>query len=79
MSIENRAKAAAQNAEGKGQEIVGAATGTPENEAAGKAKQGKAKVRDGIEDAKDKIAETAKQVADKVSDGIEHAKNEINK
>jgi uncharacterized protein YjbJ (UPF0337 family) len=79
MSIEDRAKAAMQNAEGKGQEIIGAVTGNSEDEAAGKAKQGMAKVREGIEDAKDKISETAQGVADKVSEGIQHAKNELKK
>jgi uncharacterized protein YjbJ (UPF0337 family) len=79
MSVEDRAKAAMQNAEGKGQEIIGAVTGNSEDEAAGKAKQGMAKVREGIEDAKDKISETAQGVADKVSEGIQHAKNELKK
>ncbi len=79
MSIENRAKAAAQNAEGKGQEVVGAVTGNSQDEAKGKAKQGMAKVRDGIEDAKDKIADTAKEVADKVNEGIDRAKDELKK
>jgi uncharacterized protein YjbJ (UPF0337 family) len=78
MSTENRAKAAVQNVEGKGQEVVGAVTGNSEDEAKGKAKQGMAKVRDGIEDAKDNIADKAKQVADKVSDGIENAKKKAN-
>lgn len=77
MSIENRAKAAAQNIEGKGQEVVGAATGNSQDEAKGKAKQGMAKVREGIEDAKDNIADAAKQVAEKVSDGIENAKDKL--
>jgi uncharacterized protein YjbJ (UPF0337 family) len=79
MSIENRAKAAAQNAEGKGQEVVGAVTGSSEDEATGKAKQAAAKAREGIEDAKDTIVDKAKQVADKVRDGIEHAKDELKK
>ncbi len=77
MSIENRAKAATQNVEGKGQEVVGAVTGNSEDEAKGKAKQGMAKVREGIEDAKDNIADAAKQVAEKVSDGIENAKDKL--
>jgi uncharacterized protein YjbJ (UPF0337 family) len=79
MSIENRAKAAMQNAEGKGQEVVGAVTGSSEDKAAGKAKQGMAKVKEGIEDAKDKISETAQEVADKVSEGIQRAKDELKK
>jgi uncharacterized protein YjbJ (UPF0337 family) len=79
MSTENRAKAAVQKAEGKGQEVVGAVTGDSEDKAAGQAKQGAAKVREGIEDAKDNIADKAKQVADKVSDGIENAKDKLRK
>ncbi len=79
MSIENRAKAAAQNVEGKGQEVVGAVTGDSENEAKGKAKQGMAKIREGIEDAKDNVANAAHQVAEKISDGIEDAKDQLKK
>jgi uncharacterized protein YjbJ (UPF0337 family) len=79
MSIENRAKAAAQNLEGKGQEVVGAVTGDSQGEAAGKAKQVGAKIRDGIEDAKDGIADKAMQVADKVHDGIEDLKDKLKK
>jgi uncharacterized protein YjbJ (UPF0337 family) len=79
MSIENRAKAAAQNVEGKGQEVAGVVTGNSEDEAKGKAKQGMAKVRDGIEDAKDNIADAAKQAAEKISDGIENAKDKLKK
>ena len=77
MSIENRAKAAAQNVEGKGQEVVGAVTGSSEDEAAGKAKQTASKVRDGIEDAKDSIADNAKKLGDKVHDGIEDIKDKL--
>ncbi len=79
MSIENRAKAGAQNLEGKGQEVVGAVTGNSQDEAAGKAKQVGAKIRDGIEDAKDGIADKAKQVADKVRDGVEDVKDKMKK
>ncbi len=79
MSIEERSKAAAQNLEGKGQEAIGKATGSSEDEAAGKAKQGAAKVRDGIEDAKDKVAETAQDIGDKMKDGVDNAKRELNK
>jgi uncharacterized protein YjbJ (UPF0337 family) len=77
MSVENRAKAAGQNLEGKGQEVVGAVTGNSQDEAAGKGKQVAAKVRDGAEDAKDAIGDKAKQVADKVSDGVEDLKNKM--
>lgn len=79
MSIEDRAKAAAQNAEGKGQEAVGAVTGDRQEELAGKAKQVGANIRDGVEDAKDKVAETAKKVGDKINDGIDRSKEEMNK
>jgi uncharacterized protein YjbJ (UPF0337 family) len=77
MSIKDRADAAAQNLEGKGQEAVGKVTGSSQDEATGKAKQAAANVRDGIEDAKDKIADKANEVAGNVRDGIEHAKNEL--
>jgi len=79
MSIEDRAKAAAQNVEGKGQEVVGKATGSSQDEAAGKAKQAGAKVSEGIEDAKDKVADVANKAGDKIRDGIENTKNELNK
>jgi uncharacterized protein YjbJ (UPF0337 family) len=79
MSIEERAKAAAQNVEGKGQEVVGAVTGNTEDEAAGKAKQVGAKVREGIEDAKDKISEKAHEAGDKIREGVDRAKEELNK
>jgi uncharacterized protein YjbJ (UPF0337 family) len=55
MSIENRVKATAKNVEGKIQEVVGEVTGDPEQEAKGKAKQVEAKVRHGVEDAKDAV------------------------
>jgi uncharacterized protein YjbJ (UPF0337 family) len=79
MSIEERAKAATQNVEGKGQEVVGKVTGSADDEAAGKAKQTAAKVRDGIEDAKDKVAETAQDLGDKIRDGVDNIKREMNK
>jgi uncharacterized protein YjbJ (UPF0337 family) len=79
MSIEERAKAAAQNVEGTGQEVVGKVTGSADDEAAGKAKQTAAKVRDGVEDAKDKVAEVAQDLGDKIRDGVDNAKREMNK
>jgi uncharacterized protein YjbJ (UPF0337 family) len=79
MSIEERAKAAAQNAEGKGQEVVGKVTGSSEDEAAGQAKQTAAKVREGIEDAKDRVVDKAKDLGNKMQDGIDRAKKELNK
>jgi uncharacterized protein YjbJ (UPF0337 family) len=55
MSIEDRAKAAAKNLEGKAQEALGKVTGDPKDEAAGKAKQAEAKVRNTAEDIKDEV------------------------
>ncbi|MEH2463179.1 CsbD family protein [Nostoc sp.] len=55
MSIEDRAKAAAKNVEGKAQEALGNITGDPEDQAKGKAKQAESEVRHGIEDVKDGV------------------------
>jgi uncharacterized protein YjbJ (UPF0337 family) len=55
MSIEDRAKAVAKNLEGKAQEALGKVTGDPKDEAAGKAKQAEAKVRNTAEDIKDEV------------------------
>ncbi len=55
MSIEDRAKATAKNVEGKVQEGAGKVTGNPEDEAAGKAKQGEAKVSHTVENVKDNV------------------------
>lgn len=55
MSIEERAKAAAKNLEGKAQEALGNVTGDPEDRAEGKMKQGEAEVRNTKEDVKDRI------------------------
>jgi len=55
MSLENKAKAAAKNVEGKVQEAVGNVTGDPKNQAQGKAKQAEAKVRNAAEDVKDEV------------------------
>ncbi len=80
MSIEDRTKAAAKNVEGKGQEILGVVTDNPQDELAGKAKQAEGKVRDGIEDVKDKtdnLGDKTKHVAENVRDGIEDAKDSI--
>jgi uncharacterized protein YjbJ (UPF0337 family) len=62
MSIEDRAKATAQNIAGKAQEAIGNVTGDPQDQAEGKAKQGEAQVRHGAEDVKDKV----KDVIDKI-------------
>ncbi len=57
MSIEDRAKAAGQNIEGKAQEALGNVTGDPEDKAEGKAKQAESEVRNSVEDVKDKVKE----------------------
>jgi|GEM_PF-1123050 uncharacterized protein YjbJ (UPF0337 family) len=79
MSIENRAKAAAEKTEGAGQELVGKVTGNTEDKVAGKAKQNMGKVRDGIEDAKDSIVDAARKVSDKVHDAVEEGKDKLNR
>ncbi len=53
MSLEEKAKAAAKNIEGKAQELKGKVTGDPKDQAMGKAKQAEANVRQGAEDVKD--------------------------
>jgi len=53
MSSKNRVKATAKNIEGKVQETYGDVTGSPKNEAEGKAKQAEAKVKNTTEDVKD--------------------------
>jgi uncharacterized protein YjbJ (UPF0337 family) len=55
MSIEDRAKAAGKNIEGKAQEALGNITGDPEDKAEGKAKQAESEVRHAGEDLKDKV------------------------
>jgi uncharacterized protein YjbJ (UPF0337 family) len=55
MSLEDRAKAAAKNVEGKAQEAWGEVTGDPADKAAGKAKQGEAETRNTVEDVKDNV------------------------
>jgi uncharacterized protein YjbJ (UPF0337 family) len=55
MSLENRAKAAAKNVEGKVQEAVGDLTGNTKDKVQGKAKQAEANVRNAAEDVKDKV------------------------
>jgi uncharacterized protein YjbJ (UPF0337 family) len=60
MSIENRAKAAAKNVEGKVEEAAGKLTDNHEAQAKGKAKQVEADLRNASEDVKDK----AKQAID---------------
>ena len=55
MSLEDKAKAAAKNIEGKAQEALGNVTGDPEDKAEGKAKQAEGEVRQGVEDVKDEV------------------------
>jgi uncharacterized protein YjbJ (UPF0337 family) len=57
MSLEDRAKAAAKNVEGKVQEAVGNVTGDPKDQAEGKAKQAESQVRHTVENAKDAVKE----------------------
>ena len=62
MSLQERAKAAAKNVEGKIEEAIGNITNDPEKQAEAQAKQVEADVRNASEDVKDK----AKDVADVV-------------
>jgi uncharacterized protein YjbJ (UPF0337 family) len=62
MSLEEKAKAAAKNIEGKVQDAVGKATGDPEDQAAGKAKQVEANARNAKEDLKDSAKRTVDNV-----------------
>ncbi|HEY9859267.1 MAG TPA: CsbD family protein, partial [Candidatus Obscuribacterales bacterium] len=55
MSADDRLKATAKNVEGKIQEGIGNITGDPKDQAAGQAKQGEAKVRHTVEDAKEEV------------------------
>ncbi len=55
MSTEDKLKATAKNIEGKAQEAMGEVTGDPEDKAEGKTKQAEAKVRQEVENAKDKV------------------------
>lgn len=57
MALEDKARAAGKNIEGKAQEALGNVTGDPEDQAKGKAKQAEAEVRQGTEDVKDKVKE----------------------
>jgi len=55
MSLENRAKAAAKNVEGKVQETVGDMTGNTKDQVQGNAKQAEARVLNAAEDVKDEV------------------------
>jgi uncharacterized protein YjbJ (UPF0337 family) len=58
MSLEERAKAAAKNVEGKAQEAYGDVTGDPKHEVEGQAKQAEAEARNAKEDVKDAVKDT---------------------
>ncbi len=58
MSLEEKAKAAAKNVEGKAQEAYGDVTGDPEHKIEGKAKQAEAEARNAKEDVKDAVKDT---------------------
>ncbi|NJR51708.1 MAG: CsbD family protein [Leptolyngbyaceae cyanobacterium CSU_1_3] len=62
MSLDERAKAAGKNIEGKAQEAIGNVTGDAGDKIEGKAKQFEAEARNAKEDLKDK----AKDVVDNV-------------
>ena len=55
MSLEDRAKATAENIEGKIQDAVGELTGDRKAQIEGKAKQAEAKMRHAAENIKDEI------------------------
>lgn len=55
MGLDDKAKAAAKNIEGKAQEALGNVTGDPEDKAEGNAKQVEGQVRQGVEDVKDEV------------------------
>ncbi|KGF72201.1 hypothetical protein DO97_11130 [Neosynechococcus sphagnicola sy1] len=59
MGLDDRAKATAQNIEGKIQEAAGDLTGDPKAQAEGKAKQAEAKVHHTVEDVKDEVKKIA--------------------
>ncbi|KGF72240.1 hypothetical protein DO97_11455 [Neosynechococcus sphagnicola sy1] len=57
MSLIDRAKATDKNIKGKVQEGVGDLTGDPKLQAEGQEKQAEAKVRNSVEDVKDRVKE----------------------
>ncbi len=66
MSLQERAKAAAKNIEGKVEEAVGNITGDSERQASGQAKQVEADVRNASEDVKDKAKDVANVLHEKL-------------
>jgi uncharacterized protein YjbJ (UPF0337 family) len=65
MSLQERAKAAAQNIEGKLEEAVGNITGDTDKQTEGKAKQVEASIRNASEDVKDRARDIADVIKDK--------------
>ncbi|WP_088894977.1 CsbD family protein [Leptolyngbya ohadii] len=61
MSLEERAKAAAKNVEGKVQEAIGNLTGDEQAQVEGKAKQAEAELRNAKEDVKDGVKDIVDQ------------------
>jgi uncharacterized protein YjbJ (UPF0337 family) len=55
MSTEDKAKATAENVEGKAQEAMGNIKGDPQDKAEGKAKQSEAEARHAVENVKDAV------------------------
>ena len=85
MSLQERAKAGAQNIEGKIEEAIGNITHDSSKQAEGQAKQVEANIRNASEDAKDKakdvaniVKEKAKDVAESVEKKAKDVKNSIN-
>lgn len=68
MSLQERAKAAAKNIEGKIEEAVGDLTGDSSKQAEGQAKQVEANIRNAEEDVKEKAQDLADAVRDKARD-----------
>jgi uncharacterized protein YjbJ (UPF0337 family) len=84
MSLQERAKAVAQDIEGKLEEAIGNITGDTDKQNDGKSKQVEASVRNASEDVKDRardvadvIKDKAKNVADTVKNKAGEVKNSI--
>lgn len=75
MSLQERAKAAAQNIEGKIEEAVGNITHDSSKQAEGQAKQVEANLRNASEDVKDKAKDAADVVKEKAKNVAEAVKN----
>lgn len=58
MGLDDKAKAAAKNIEGKAQEALGNLTNDPADKIEGKAKQAEAEARNAKEDVKDAVKNT---------------------